>query len=275
MKITDYPAASSLNPADVLVTDGANGTRTIQASNSIFQLMDAAGVPQMHRNLFRGKNLGTAVTAAQLVSIRDGSFKDLWIGDYWVIGGVTYRIVDINYWLNKTDTMVVDPHVVIMPDETMYDAAMHSTGSTTGGYAGSAMHTTNLATAISRINTAFGSAVKTHREYLINAVTSGKPSGTSHVTVTAMVPTERMLIGASMFGVANDGATAPAVYTSSLVQFALFRLAPQYLVTPSRSTYAMQDIVNGSQYSTMFDNGAILPMSAANTRGVRPVFMIG
>ncbi len=52
--------------------------------------------PEMHRNIFRGKSLGESITAEQLEVIRDGSFRDLYVGDYWEINGTKYRIADIH-----------------------------------------------------------------------------------------------------------------------------------------------------------------------------------
>ena len=37
----------------------------------------------MHRNVFRGKDLGMSITDAQLSAIRDGTFTDLYVGDHW------------------------------------------------------------------------------------------------------------------------------------------------------------------------------------------------
>lgn len=62
--------------------------------------MQTAPSTEMHRNIFREKSLGESITAEQLAAIRDGSFKDLYIGDYWEINGVKYRIADVNYWKN-------------------------------------------------------------------------------------------------------------------------------------------------------------------------------
>ena len=39
----------------------------------------------MHRNVFRGKMIGNSVTDAQISAIRDGTFDDLYVGDYWVM----------------------------------------------------------------------------------------------------------------------------------------------------------------------------------------------
>lgn len=59
--------------------------------------IQAALSPEMHRNIFRGRCLGESITAGQLAVIRDGSFADLYVGDYWEINGTKYRIADINY----------------------------------------------------------------------------------------------------------------------------------------------------------------------------------
>ena len=45
-----------------------------------------------HNAVYRGKFLGNTVTAAQYAAIKAGTFDDLYIGDYWTIGGVNYRI---------------------------------------------------------------------------------------------------------------------------------------------------------------------------------------
>ena len=39
----------------------------------------------MHRNVFRGKDLGMSVTDAQLSAIRNGTFDDLYVGDHWTL----------------------------------------------------------------------------------------------------------------------------------------------------------------------------------------------
>ena len=38
-----------------------------------------------HNAFYRGKNLGQAITAAQIAAIRDGTFADMYPGDYWSI----------------------------------------------------------------------------------------------------------------------------------------------------------------------------------------------
>ena len=58
--------------------------------------------------------------------------------------------------------------------KALYNAAMNSTDTTEGGYYNSAMKKSNLATAISTINSAFRSiSVMVHRNLFVNAVVIG------------------------------------------------------------------------------------------------------
>lgn len=45
-----------------------------------------------HNAIYRGKSLGSTVTTAQYAAIKAGTFDDLYIGDYWTIGGVNYPV---------------------------------------------------------------------------------------------------------------------------------------------------------------------------------------
>ncbi len=54
----------------------------------------------LHNSIFRGKNLGNAFTEAQSAAIKAGTFDDIWLGDYWEINGVRYRIAHIDYFYN-------------------------------------------------------------------------------------------------------------------------------------------------------------------------------
>ena len=59
-----------------------------------------------HNAIYRGKSLGSTVTTAQYAAIKAGTFDDLYIGDYWTIGGVNYRIAAFDYYLNSGDTLL-------------------------------------------------------------------------------------------------------------------------------------------------------------------------
>ena len=69
-----------------------------------------------HNAIYRGKYLGESATEAQYAAISAGTFDDLYIGDYWTIGGVNYRIAAFDYYLNSGDTACTAHHVVLVPD---------------------------------------------------------------------------------------------------------------------------------------------------------------
>ena len=74
-----------------------------------------------HNAIYRGKCLGTYVTAAQYAAIAAGTFDDMYIGDYWTMGGNDWVICHFDYYLNTgpSYSMVTKHHLVIMPRNVM------------------------------------------------------------------------------------------------------------------------------------------------------------
>lgn len=223
-----------------------------------------------HNAVYRGKNLGSAVTAAQWAAIQAGTFKDLFIGDYWTINGINWRIAAFDYYLASD---MPDHHVVIVPDAALYTAVMNDTNTTAGGYAGSQMRTTNLATAKTTINNAFGSDhILTFSAPLVNAASSGMPSGVSTYECTVELMTERQVYGCPIFsGCPWGSSSVPALNTKDRTQFPLFALNP-YMA--SLSWYWLRDIVSDSNFAG--SNSSIAGYAAAGYAdgGVRPYFCI-
>ena len=177
MDISQLTQVNTVSASDRILLASGGSNKGITVNDAFWGILDAVISVEQRRNIFRGKNLGTAFTAAQKAEIKAGTFKGFFIGDYWSIGDRIWRIVDINYWLNSGDASCTTPHLVIMPDQSLYSAKMNETNITTGGYVGSQMYTANLANAKTLVNSAFGSAnILNHREYLTNAVTNGYPS---------------------------------------------------------------------------------------------------
>jgi len=265
-----------------LIKPGGNTRVAIADLNDNFDMIDAALGPQatapaaiFHRNNFRGKNLGTSVTQAQWDAIADQSFDDLWVGDYWVIGGVNWRIADINYWLNTGVTAFTTPHLVIVPDTGLYTAQMNDTKTTNGGYIGSKMYTTNLANAKTTVNSAFGSShVLAHPGHFVNALSNGKPSGGAWVDSTVDLMNEIMVLGHTMLIPTSDGTTAPTVHTSDKLQFALFKMASEFINT--REEYWLRDAISSVDFLTIDWRCEVHDRYADDDKWyVRPAFAIG
>lgn len=227
-----------------------------------------------HNMVYRGKALGTTVTSEQWAAIKAGTFKDLYLGDYWTIGGVDYMIAAFNYWLNCGDTACTANHLLVVPRNNMYTGQMNSTNITTGGYVGSEMYKTGLAQAKTAFNNAFGSAhILNHREYLTNAITNGAPTGTDWYDSTVELMNENMVYGGRQFSPMPNGATDPwntcRNYTIDKSQLPLFHLAPWLIC--NRSWYWLRDVVSAARFADVYSDGTCDCDGASHTFGVRPV----
>lgn len=221
--------------------------------------------------IYRGKNLGTSVTAEQYAAISSGKFTDLYIGDYWVIKGVTYRIAAFDYYYNCGDTNFTKHHVVIVPDTSLYKAQMNTSNVTTGGYTGSAMYKSNLAQAKTTIKAAFGSAhVLTKRELLTNAVNGNTPSGWAWFDSDVELMNEVQAYGSVAWG-AHDGNGYNVA--SGDGQFPLFMFDRTKL--HNREDYWLRDVSSAPNFSYVSAHGFADSGNASRSLGVRPAFCIG
>lgn len=235
-----------------------------------------------HNAIYRGKSLGSTVTTAQYAAIKAGTFDDLYIGDYWTIGGVNYRIAAFDYYLNSGDTSCTTHHVVIVPDTCLYNAQMHNTSSggyeggaantTTGGYVGSDMYKSNLEQAKTTIKSAFSGHVLKHRIYLTNAVANGRASGGAWCDSEVDLMCEQMVYGSGIFSPVSDGSNVPANYRVEKSQLPLFQHEPSRIC--NRSTWWLRDVITASNFAGVGTYGDANCDDASDSRGVRPAFCI-
>lgn len=278
-KFADLEAILSVTGTEQMLIHDGNGVKVITVENlhkglqtdidSVRNVLaDGAAA---HNCIYRGKNLGTSVTAEQYAAISSGKFTDLYIGDYWVIKGVTYRIAAFDYYYNCGDTNFTKHHVVIVPDTSLYKAQMNTSNVTTGGYTGSAMYKSNLAQAKTTIKAAFGSAhVLTKRELLTNAVNGNTPSGWAWFDSDVELMNEVQAYGSVAWG-AHDGNGYNVA--SGDGQFPLFMFDRTKL--HNREDYWLRDVASASLFSRVDLRGYADYGSASNSLGVRPAFCIG
>lgn len=277
MKISEYPSITSFTEDNIMLVDGNGGTKKMLIMDAILAALHLTSV-ENHRKIYRGKNLGSVLTTEQKLAIQSGTFEDLWLGDYWEINGVKWRIADFDYWYNCGDTPFTSHHVVVIPDTNLYTAKMNTTGTTTGGYLGSLMYTANLETAKTTITAAFGSSLLTHREYLINTVANGYPSSGVWADSDVDLMNEVMIYGSYVNTPSGDGTVIPKRYTNSRLQLALFSVAPKFINSNpdgQRIDYWTRDIVSDQRFSRVTDYGPVLDTDASTESGVRPAFAIG
>ena len=278
-KFADLEAILSVTGTEQMLIHDGNGVKVITVKNlhkglqadidSVRNVLaDGAAA---HNCIYRGKNLGTSVTAEQYAAISSGKFTDLYIGDYWVINSVTYRIAAFDYYYNCGDTNFTKHHAVIVPDTSLYKAQMNTSNVTTGGYTGSAMYKSNLAQAKTTIKAAFGSAhVLTKRELLTNAVNGNTPSGWAWFDSDVELMNEVQAYGSVAWG-AHDGNGYNVA--SGDGQFPLFMFDRTKL--HNREDYWLRDVASAPYFSYVGGNGRADSGNASASFGVRPAFCIG
>lgn len=278
-KFADLEAILSVTGTEQMLIHDGNGVKVITVENLHKGLqIDIDSVRNVladgaaaHNCIYRGKNLGTSVTAEQYAAISSGKFTDLYIGDYWVIKGVTYRIAAFDYYYNCGDTNFTKHHVVIVPDTSLYKAQMNTSNVTTGGYTGSAMYKSNLAQAKTTIKAAFGSDhVLTKRELLTNAVNGNTPSGWAWFDSDVELMNEVQAYGSVAWG-AHDGNGYNVA--SGDGQFPLFMFDRTKL--HNREDYWLRDVASATLFSGVNGHGRADYYGASGSLGVRPAFCIG
>ena len=266
----------------------ATGVRTYgldEDKNLVDIAPDGAG---FHNSIFRGKNLGDSVTLEQWEAIRTGRFNDLYIGDYWLISNVHYRIAAFDYYygIKYTDYECVNHHVVIVPDELISTNYINSSRTDTGAYYNSDMRTVSLSGILTLIRSAFGSG-DTHilpiTQVFVSALSSGRPSA-----VTAAAKERIWLMNeVNVYGTNHNSAKfdpgledythMTAHYTYDNTQYPLFRLDNTFI--SSNGNYWLRDTSGtyndtNQYYSEVSLNRAPTASFQDLVRGIRPAFCL-
>lgn len=279
---------------DVLDDDAAaNLTEWVQTFN------DNLDCAYQHRNVFRGRNLGSTITTAQKNAIKNGTFADIYVGDYWTFGGVNWRVVDIDYWYRgRGSGATLYHHVIVMPDEpTLTSVRMRSTATTSGGFANSELGSYCIFSDQSELDqmktepyvpSEIAKQLLTVREFLVDEVDEddGRPTGAAWYDTMCTIPSEIMMYGTRIWSYGNNGSgTRPAdgssinpLFTSSPTQLALFRLCPKFIF--SSKTCWLRDAVSGSQYASVLgysngNGGNANRAVASSDNNARLIFAIG
>lgn len=226
-----------------------------------------------HNAIYRGKYLGTSVTEAQYAAIAAGTFDDLYIGDYWTIGEVNWRIAAFDYWLNCGDTACTDHHVVIVPDTCLYNAAMNSTNTTAGSYMGAQLNISGIDQAKDIIKSAFGAShLMGRRIYLTTKATNGIASAGAWFDDSVTIMCEQMVYGSGIFSPASDGSNTPTNYRVEKSQLPLFQHEPSRIC--NRNSWWLRDVITASSFADVGNDGNAAYNYATNALGVRPYFCI-
>ncbi len=262
--MSDWDAQANANflEAETRATSSEELTEPLNYSNAA-----------AHNAIYRGKYLGSTLTDEQSTAIKAGTFDNLYIGDYWTINGVNYRIADFDYFLNTGDTACTTHHAVVVPDTVLYNAQMNLTNITDGAYVGSVMYTENLEQAKTQILEAFGSShVLSKRLYLNNAVVDGHVSAGAWFDSVVDLMTEHMVYGNGVFSPVSTGTVFVQNHRIEKSQLALFRHNPRMINT--RQNYWLRDVLTAATFAIVNSAGLASAGNASTSNGVRPAFLI-
>lgn len=277
MKITDYPQVKEIQKDEVILIDGPRGTKTITAEDLLLSIVGLTGVTG-HTAVYRGYNLGSRITEAQIAAVRDESFTNLFVGDYWLIDNIKWRIVDINYYLTKVPNsdLNTSPHLVIMPDESIWTGPMELTKNTSGSFLDSNMYKVGFPAMLLVAQAALGASnILPLRDVVPTRRDNGSVRTTSWITTQnrIMIPRLEQLFGGNNFSVAG------ADRSLGKQQFAGFRMNRTLITYGMGVGYtnywtmdcsSQESYVGVSNSSTMFNYDADVPLI-----GTRPILLVG
>jgi hypothetical protein len=272
----------SLSVGNQFLVGTHNGNKFMDAADLLLAMVDAFSMPDQRRAVYRGKYLGDEDSLPDYKqTIVDGEFKDLFLGDYWTINGVDWRIVDFDYWFEIGDDPLLDHHVVIMPDTVLGYATMSNTKDTTGGYYAAWPRSFGEYSAMNAIYDAFSSSqgpmLIGHLELLATGNTAGTPQ---QVWLQSGIDlaNEPMIYGGYRLATPVYDQTGGHIdyrHTSSTKQLALFQLCPRFIPSFDNESYWLRDVTSTETFAAVGPTGETRSLFADESFGIRPVFAIG
>ena len=242
---------------------------------------------QTHNNIFRGQNLG-ALNATHIANIQNGTFHDMFIGDYFQINGSNYVIAGINTKHLHGDNMQLGNHLLLMPDrfsksedgtvlrsngkDTHY---MNDTDTTAGGFAGTKLYKTIMPSIQKKLEADFGNHLLNFREAVSTHVDdNGAPDQAEWRDAKLGIPNEVMIYGTTLNGNNKNGSWYNIGDDDT--QLPLFRLDPDEITNHRDWAFWLRDIHSASGFAHATGNGSADWDSASYPwYGVRAFFLIG
>lgn len=276
---------SDLNDSDKIVVKRASSGALENIDFSVLRkslLRNPENITQ-RRNTYVGDKLTSdPKNSTVLDAIGSGTFDGLHLGDYWMIDGIRWRIVDFDYWYGARDVIASGDtgfpgvnqnnkhHIVIMPDTSLGNSVYDDSSMYLGdrpAYLQSSLYKSGLNAAKTRINSVFGSSnILSHGKYFSNYYFYGANSwecgcNYNYVYSTIDLASEMMMSGSKMESIETE--------SDGRGQLALFRQCPWMI--PS-DTWLSDASINFNFASIL--RGVFARQDASLSRPLIPVFAI-
>ncbi len=301
-KISDLLQYTSPVNTDYLIVETAEGTRKITYEN-LMKLIDSritaitpANNAAAHNGIFRGKDLTNIYTIDEICQrISNGTFEDLYIGDYFDITiSTTYTeneivrcvLAGFDMYLNiGSSTEVLGHHaVIVLKNCFSKGAAMNPTDTTVGGFFGSDMWKTILPTYQTALQSVLGNHILEYQTRVTSAIDENLNSNAGcglkgASTKCAVIDTYISLLSEIQ------------VYGSNVLNSSFYDIGYDCLQLPlfaldltaktsgkgnsNKSWYWLKNVASTSNFATIGCFGDAQSGNASLELGVRPLFLIG
>lgn len=264
----------------VLISDATGAIKRASISDIIALIAgrNAGG----HNSFYRGDQIGTGVTNAQWSAIYNGTFDDMFIGDYWLINNIKWRIAAFDYWRNfggpNTSDMCLAHHIVVVPDVSLVQSKINSTRITTGAYYGSDFYLGNngllAKTQIqSTIQSAFGvGRMLPHKELYTSAMTDNNATSSTYAIANFDLMTEHMVYGSSIYGSVktydSNSETTFGLGSFDYSQLPLFALRREHIALTEH--WWLRDPAGAKEWCMVMRGGQCTTGYPNNENGIRP-----
>lgn len=300
-KISDLPENEKISSDSYFVIDGkTSGTNKISAKDMPYILFDE--IPEMHSNIYGGRDLGTTVTSTQMTAIRSGKFNGLYVGDYWTFNERIWRIVDFDYFYGfrtKSYGSNDQHHVVVMPDISLGTARFHNNRSWETGFANSEIGKVMLDSAqptaasypyIDWWNKLYQDTNQYYIPFTSEVESGLYPNHNVYSKTTAnryrcILPNVHMLFSNEVTAIGHvSNSTWTQADAFAISPFALYRMNPRFLTinadvtgTDYTGTYWLSNAVGDDNALFMSYTGKVTHMTYSTDEniGIRPVVCIG
>ena len=285
VRIQDFGENSKPDVNNDFLMTFNDGSESKTRLRDAFYSLVPDGAPT-HNNVFRGQNLG-ALNATHIANIQNGTFHDMFVGDYFTINGSNYVIAGINYKKGHGDNGSLGNHLVLMPQdwsktptETLNSNGstthfMNDTDTTAGGFANTKLYKTYLPQIQQKLETDFGAHLMNFRTVVSTHVDdSGAPDQAEWRDAKVAIPNEVMIFGSILNSNNKNGSWYNVGDEDS--QLPLMRLNDSERCNNRAGAFWLRDIRSASEFARAGSNGDATWNGASNTwAGVRAFFLIG
>ncbi len=255
-------------------------------SKIIFSDNASTRIAAYHNSIYRGKFLGNSVTAAQWEAISNGTFTDMFVGDYWIINNVKYVIADFDPYYRCGDNISLGHHIAVIPESYMVSAPWNAGSNDTskmyfksdvrivtiqGGTSGGDPNVDSTSGVQGTIISAFGAShVLKYRALYPSAQSSGSATSWAWMDARVELLNEIEVYGTQAWTDNGHGNGHEIGITKR--QLSIFRLNPAF--ANIRASWWLRSVGSAAGACVVHGDGNASNAGASYSVGVRPLSLI-